>query len=51
MTAAGGDPGRTSGHCSSQNVNKSFNKGVNFRGALRGMFRAALERLAADGGF
>ncbi len=53
MTAAGGDPGRTSGHGSSQSVNKSgkqsVNKGVNFRGALRGMFRTALERLAADG--
>ena len=53
MTAAGGDPGRMSGHGSSLSVtkggNQSGNKVVNFRGALRGMFRAALERLAADG--
>ena len=41
MTAAGGDPGRTSLSGTGQ--------GVNFRRALRGMFRSALERLAADG--
>ena len=41
MTAAGGDPGRESAQASSG--------GVNFRSALRGMFRVALERLAADG--
>ncbi len=37
MTAAGGDSGREAGH------------GANFRGALRVMFRTALERLTADG--
>ena len=41
MTSAGGEPGRESAQASSG--------GVNFRNALRGMFRVALERLAADG--
>jgi arginyl-tRNA synthetase len=41
VTSAGGDPGRESAQASSG--------GVNFRNALRGMFRVALERLAADG--
>ncbi len=37
MTGPGGDPGRES------------MQGISFRAALRSMFRAALERLAADG--
>ena len=41
VTAAGGDPSRNSLPGAGQSVN--------FRRALRGMFRAALERLAADG--
>ena len=41
VTAAGGDPSRNSLPGAGQSVN--------FRRALRGMFRTALERLAADG--
>jgi arginyl-tRNA synthetase len=41
VTAAGGDPGRES-------VQES-RRGTTFRGAARGIFHAALERLSADG--
>jgi len=41
VTAAGGEPGRGS-------VEGPL-RGTTFRGVLRGMFRAALERLSADG--
>ncbi len=41
MTAAGGDPGRGSG--------QQLRQETTFRGAVRRMFRAALERLSADG--
>jgi arginyl-tRNA synthetase len=46
VTGAGGDPGRES--TQSTDPTQST-QGIGFRGALRGMFRAALERLAADG--
>ena len=53
MTAAGGDAGRASGQDPPKQSPKHPPKhplsGTTFRGALRGIFRAALERLSADG--
>ena len=49
MTAAGGDAGRASGQDPPEHSTKHPLSGTTFRGALRGIFRAALERLSADG--
>ena len=53
MTAAGGDEGRASVQDPLgdplKNPLKNPLGGATFRGALRGLFRAALERLSADG--
>ncbi|MCX7430831.1 MAG: arginine--tRNA ligase [Planctomycetia bacterium] len=49
MTAAGGDEGRASVQDPLGDPLKDPLGGATFRGALRGLFRAALERLSADG--
>ena len=49
MTAAGGDAGRASVQDPLKHSPKPLSSGTTFRGALRGIFRAALERLSADG--
>ena len=49
MTAAGGDEGRASVQDPLGDPLKDPLGGTTFRGALRGLFRAALERLSADG--
>ena len=49
MTAAGGDEGRASVQDPLGDPLKDPLGGATFRGALRSLFRAALERLSADG--